>query len=298
MYVPEAWHCTVERIWREVEVLRVCQRVLDDQPAGEGRADEPTLTATTPTVLFEDRDNFAFGMTAAPGDHRVWKELLLNGEFEPRIAMACGSLLGTIHAATWKCAKIAESDLRNRDIFDQLRIDPYYRKIAQVHTDLAATIQQLIDTTWANPLCLVHADFSPKNLLVYGGGLMMVDFETGHIGDPAFDLGFFLSHLLLKAVYHHPESEPCMTLVNSFLDAYGQRISVATTPVECSHLLARGYQNLAGCLFARVDGKSQVDYLTQKPKRGSVRKIGRSIFEARPASWQDVVSIFHAQIRS
>jgi 5-methylthioribose kinase len=45
----------------------------------------------------------------------------------------------------------------------------------------------------------VHGDFSPKNLLIYGNSLMLIDFEVGHYGDPAFDLGFFLSHLTLKA---------------------------------------------------------------------------------------------------
>ena len=30
----------------------------------------------------------------------------------------------------------------------------------------------------------------------------LVDYETAHMGDPAFDLGFFLSHLFLKALVH------------------------------------------------------------------------------------------------
>ena len=37
------------------------------------------------------------------------------------------------------------------------------------------------DSLDRHPRSLVHADFSPKNLLVSAEGLMMVDFETGHV---------------------------------------------------------------------------------------------------------------------
>ena len=40
------------------------------------------------------------------------------------------------------------------------------------------------------------------------GGLTVVDFETTHLGDPAFDLGSFASHLLLKALREAPAHEP------------------------------------------------------------------------------------------
>ena len=50
----------------------------------------------------------------------------------------------------------------------------------------------------ANERTLVLGDFSPKNILVHSAGLILLDFECAHAGDAAFDLGFFLSHLLLK----------------------------------------------------------------------------------------------------
>jgi aminoglycoside phosphotransferase (APT) family kinase protein len=50
----------------------------------------------------------------------------------------------------------------------------------------------------------VHGDFSPKNLLVWEGRVMLIDCEVGHYGDPAFDLGFFVTHLVLKAIWLGP----------------------------------------------------------------------------------------------
>ncbi len=80
--------------------------------------------------------------------------------------------------------------------------------------------------------CLVLADFSPKNILVHARGLTLVDFETAHAGDPAFDLGFFLSHLLLKAVRAAPDHEPYLALTQSFRDAYLGRYDAARRPPD------------------------------------------------------------------
>jgi hypothetical protein len=290
--VPQPWFCGVERIWREIDVLRICQKVL-----ASGHADGPPdnrgfelPAARTPAILFEDRENFLFAMSAAPVDHRVWKQMLLNCEFNDAIATACGDLLGKLHAGTWR-DPVAARQLGDRKFFDQLRIDPYYRTVAGVHPDLASSLDRLIQSVWDHPLCLVHADFSPKNLLVYRGGLMMVDFETGHFGDPAFDLGFFLSHLVLKAFYHEPRHEACFALTESFYEAYQLRMAEKLTPVEYSELVARANQNFAGCTLARLDGKSQVEYLDDSRRRDQVRNVCRELFRVRPTAWSDVLGI-------
>ena len=66
----------------------------------------------------------------------------------------------------------------------------------------------------------VHADFSPKNILVHRRGLTVVDFETAHAGDPAFDVGFFLSHVTLKAFRTGVDEGKYLSLVEPFWDGY------------------------------------------------------------------------------
>ena len=203
--VEQPWFCSVERIWREVEVLRVCRAVLQSrleralkEPGWEGQA-----RVCVPEVLFEDRDNYAFAMTAAPGEHTTWKEQLLAGRGDETIAAACGELLGRLHAGTWRDKDVARR-FGDREYFMELRVKPYYRRVAEVHPDLAAAMKELIRSLDENRCCLVHGDFSPKNLLVWADPeqhVMLIDCEVGHYGDPAFDLGFMLSHLTLKAVY-------------------------------------------------------------------------------------------------
>jgi 5-methylthioribose kinase len=151
---------------------------------------------------------------------------------------------------------------------------------------------------------LVHADFSPKNLLLYPGGMMLVDFETGHWGDPAFDLGFFLSHLLLKAVYHAPAHEPFVALAWHFLRDYNlefaQRIDLDATGQglgrislsDQAALERRATLNLAGCLWARLDGTSQIEYLEDAGQREWIRGVCRRLLTDEPLDLGDALKLF------
>lgn len=284
---PEPWFSSVERIWREVDVLRICQSLLLAELRPE--ATRPgELTAGTPRVLHEDRENYTFAMSAAPADHRVWKADLLGGRIEPTIAEACGRLLGRLHAGTWHDPNIARQ-LDDRRLFDELRLDPYYRFVARGHQEFAPALQRLIAETWSERHCLVHADFSPKNLLVYDGGLLLVDFETGHYGDPAFDLGFFLSHLVLKAVYHSPGHEAYLALTGRFWRCYLAEMEHIVSRLELEQLERRAVANFAGCAWARLDGKSQVDYLTDPARRALVRGLCHELLSNPPQNWKAVI---------
>lgn len=267
---PMAWFCTIERIWREVEVLTVCRQFA---PAGQ-----------IPEILFEDRDNYLYAMTAAPARHAVWRDELLSGRIDPAIARDSGRLLAALHSGGWKNEGLALA-LADREIFRQLRIEPYYETVAAQHPADRALLDRLIDHIWDRPSTLVHADFSPKNLLVSAGQIMLVDFETGHYGNPAFDLGFFLTHLVLKAFYHAPQYAGTLSLIDDFWAGYLPAMQGTLSADECENLIAGGIENLAGCLWSRVDGKSQVDYLTDPDRRASVRLLARTMLIEQPRNW-------------
>ena len=111
----QAWFSNVERNWREADVLRICAGLLehDDAPA-------TTRAPATPRILFEDRANYLFAMAAAPSPHRVWKHDLLAGKIDPAVAVACGHLLGRLHAGSWQDPAIAGL-LGDRTLFAELR---------------------------------------------------------------------------------------------------------------------------------------------------------------------------------
>lgn len=285
-----AWFSSVERVWREAEVLALCTGLLEKAgELGGARVDQARRKACTPAILFEDRENYLFAMTAAPRPNAVWKQALLAGEADRSIATACGQLLATLHGGSWRNPSIAAA-LGDRTLFDQLRVDPYYRTLMEAQPAMRAPLERLIASLDENPLSLVHADFSPKNLLVFADGLMMVDFETGHYGDPAFDLGFFLSHLVLKAALHAPRHEPFLQLTEAFRQAYDAAMQPLVGGQQLASLWARGMQNFAGCAWARLDAKSPVEYLTQEQRREQVRAVCRAIFEQQPSDWSQVVA--------
>ncbi len=278
--VEQEWLCSIERIWREVAVLRLCGRLLGDREQETGDRGQGVVVRV-PRLLFEDRENYCFAMTAAPAEHRTWKELLLAGQVDATIAAACGRLLGQLHARSWNDAEIARQ-LDDRTFFRDLRISPYYDRIAAVHPDLAGQIQHVSDSIWQHRCCLVHGDFSPKNLLVAGNELWLIDCEVGHFGDPAFDLGFFLTHLVLKSFVAGLQAADYLALIDVFCRSYDAELLPAAGAKELDQLWQRTIGALAGCLLARVDGKSPVDYLTP-PLAEAIRKTARDLLgEPRP----------------
>ena len=253
--VKEEWLCPVERIWHEVEA---CERAVKSSTRGS----EGMPRAVVPQLLWEDRVNYAYAMTAAPPEHTTWKQLLLVGDLESSrpLTIACGRLLGQLHAASWKGRGLAAA-LYDPRYFELLRLDPYYRQIARVHADLAPAIERLIDSIWQHRLCLVHGDFSPKNLLVWPCHVMLIDFEVGHFGDPAFDLGFFLTHLVLKSIWAGERRQEYLDLATQFWRTYAAALAAGVGSDPAAAIEQRMLLNLAACLLARVDGKSPVDYL-------------------------------------
>lgn len=265
------WFSRLDRIWREMAVMSAIRPLL---PAG-----------AVPRILFEDRENYLFAMEAVDRRHVVWKQELLAGRIRPEVALRLAGYLAAIHGGTHRKPAI-EREFDDREVFVQLRVDPFYRHIAAVHPELRAAIDAVVDEMWRTRACLVHADFSPKNVLLVdsatgqaGLQVTLVDFETGHYGDPAFDLGFFLSHLVLKGVRAGKEIDPFLRLADLFWERYQlETASLGDDPAfEPAGLERRTVANLAGCALARVDGTSPVDYLHSR-QRELVRQLCGRVF--------------------
>lgn len=285
--VAAPWFCSVERIWREVETMKVCTELLTDSST------QPSIPISTPRLLFTDTDNFLYGMSAVP-NHETWKQVLLRDEVDDRVACSCGWLMGRLHGGTWGGKGLPEL-LHDRQFFDDLRVDPYYREIARVHADLIPAIDRLTDSLDRSICCLVHGDFSPKNLLLHEQGIVLVDFEVGHFGDPAFDTGFFLTHLALKAFQAGDEFPKYLSLIVAFREAYADELCRFTSPHDLQNVEHRTAENLAACMLARIDGKSRVDYLSE-PLRVLVREMTRTLLIESTASLDEVIQQIHSTI--
>jgi 5-methylthioribose kinase len=127
----------------------------------------------------------------------------------------------------------------------------------------------------ATHVCLVHGDYSPKNVLV-GDGLWVIDYEVAHFGDPAFDLAYMLNHLLLKLVHLPGSAAALESSMIGFWDAYRAGVPAELLP-DTGYVLG----HVGALMAARVDGKSPVGYLTPTEQE-IARGIGARLLLHRP----------------
>lgn len=251
--VEAEWRAPLDRISTEARALRVT-RLLTPQHV--------------PEVYDLDTVNHTMLIERAPNGWMAWRDRLLTDPSSDDIVVAgkLGELLGTWHAATWNDAEIRAS-FADDLAFAQLRVDPFHRDVARQHPDLAPLISPLIDQLASVRECLVHGDFSPKNVLLGDDGYWVIDHEVARYGFALFDVAFLLSHLLLKAV-HRPEAAPLLyDAADSFLRGYHDIRGARVAPQELG-------AHTAVLLLARIDGKSPARYL-RTDERHRVRSLAR-----------------------
>jgi 5-methylthioribose kinase len=268
----DAWFSDLERVYREQEVMQTLAPLLPPY--------------TVPEVLFVDRADYVFVMAHAPCGAKVWKQQLLAGDIDLTLGENAGRILGRIHESTARNPQLIEP-FADRNVFVQLRVDPYYRRIQERRPEVADSVQALIGRLMTAKDALCHGDYSPKNILTHEHGFTLVDYETAHLGDPTMDLGFCLSHLMLKAIKRSHDRERHFELTRRFWQGY----AAETTFLPQSELQRRGIEHCGVCLLARIDGTSPVEYLTEEDKREVVRRLGRRMLWERPQQWGEVLAM-------
>ncbi|HZS91049.1 MAG TPA: phosphotransferase [Chloroflexota bacterium] len=272
------WYSSPARIQREALGLQWLSRLVARQ----------AITS----LVFLDTDHNLLAMRAVPEPHANWKSMLLEGRIERDHAAQFGSLLGTIHGRGYHERDAIASEFDDRTFFESLRIEPYYSYTAGQVADAAGFLHDLIDDTRRTRLTLTHGDYSPKNILVYDNHLILLDHEVIHFGDPAFDLGFGLTHLLSKA--HHVAGHRAEFREAALL--FWQNYCHALGDVPwLQGLEERAVRQTLGCLLARVSGRSPLEYLTEA-ERARQRLAATSLMRHPPGTVPELVDSFMALV--
>jgi 5-methylthioribose kinase len=265
--VEDDWQSSRERIFREAAAIEGLGSILG---------------GAVPRVVHVDRENFLYVMTAAPEGSVMWKQPLLEGRVDPGIAEKAGKLLAKMTKAS-QANPVFEKQFEDRTVFDELRVDPYYRTVAARHPDAAELVRRLIQDSWNIRTALVHGDYSPKNVLVRESDVFLIDFEVVHWGDPSFDTGFLLNHLMLKA-FHRPQ--------DAGLYFQAARKFWQALPRELGESAGAGFEamtvrHLGGLMLARIDGKSPVEYLRDEGTKESVRRVAKRLLREQPRTLEE-----------
>ena len=238
--VKDDWFADVSRNASERNYLEVVGRL---------------LPKNVPQIMFADSDVGYFGMEFLGGGFANWKRLLLAGDCRMQHAEMAGKILGEIHRRTRHDDSLRQKFDTTAN-FRQLRLEPYLLTTGARHPELQKYFASEAAQIEATRECLVHGDFSPKNILIHGDRMVLLDCEVAWYGDPVFDVAFLLNHFFLKWLRHAPLDPGMEIMIAGFWRQYltSAQSSSATFSPRILRLLPL-------LLLARVDGKSPVEYL-------------------------------------
>ncbi len=239
--VAEKWEADQRRAIVEANAIALFHKLSPDQ---------------VPNLVFLDPERFVLILDRVPVGSTVWKTDLLDGVINPDVAEKLGTTLAKWHNFG-ETNKEARLQFMEDSLFEQLRIDPFYRFVSAKNNSLKPVIDELIAELEGDKTTIVHGDFSPKNIMVgMDEQVYILDFEVTHVGNPVFDLAFLLAHLLCKLFRTNEPLQAKMLIASAdnFVSAYENVREIAESLPLHTALIA----------LARVEGKSPVNYLDKE----------------------------------
>lgn len=283
--VADEWTANRERTLTEAAALRLTAELTPGH---------------VPQVVDIDPDDITITIAAAPTGWTDWKAALLSPESTPSdvevvaVAGTLASIVGRWQLSTGGC-RLVGTRFDDPRPFEQLRVCPYHRTVVQRCPDLAKPVEHVIDTMGVRRDCLVHGDFSPKNVLVGDGAVWVIDFEAAHLGDPRFDLAFMLCHWAMKSVHQPWRARVYRSAARKFLTNYRATVADGQSGGWADVVDRDLSMHVGALLAARVAGKSPANYLTAS-ERETVMRIGRHLLTDPPDepldAWKDTINEF------
>lgn len=244
------------------------------------------------TLVFEDFEEHLLVMKAVPEPHQNYKDLLLARDVSFDHVIQFAKMLAAIHRESFLQRKIVAPVFWDRSFFETLRVEPYYHYSAARVPESASFLAELVAETFDARLSLVHGDYSPKNILLVQGRMVLLDHEVIHFGDPAFDVGFALAHLLSKAHHLRDKSPVLLQAARLFVDRYLDGLNGLEwrTTME-----SRAVRHTIACLLARVAGRSTLEYLSAA-ERLKQQEIVRDMMKAPAGHPSGLINEFHERL--
>jgi thiamine kinase-like enzyme len=266
--VERDWFSDQRRIHREAMALRWAARLLPQE--------------AVPKFVFEDHEHHLLAMQAVAQPHENWKTILMRGEINLDHFAHFAHLLRCWHQGARLFRDELLKDFEDTQYFESLRLEPYYAFAASQILASRKFIGNLIEQTRACRTSLVHGDFSPKNVLLRQNQLTLLDYEVAHWGDPAFDVGFSLTHFISKAHWLERYRAQFIRAARHYWAAYAE---LSFEPQAVRHTL--------GCLLARVAGRSPLEYL-DKAARARQLQIVLRLMDSPPETIEELLQRFFA----
>lgn len=239
---PQVVYRAMEAIWQQWEIKK------------------PSVFLPRPLVL--DEETFTIVLSEVPGQKLTEHFAEIPPEEASRQA---AELLALIHTApvsklpAWSLQEEVEDFQKALGI-----ISDWDASLRPELETIARKLQQLLPPPAARSVP-IHGAFRSTQMLEWQGKLGLLDFDGLLLGDPLYDVGSYLSHLLYLTIKEEIQFEDAQKAMHTFLSHYQEATG---WPLEQPRLLYFTASNLIG-----KHGKKMV----KRAKKNSAQKIRRMI---------------------
>ena len=159
--------------------------------------------------------------------------------------------------------------------FIKLRINPYLLELNKTYPELKKYINETVNLLRNNQHTVIHADFTPKNILVSKNKQIILDAETANYGDPSFDIVSLINHLIIKLLFVNKNKKNFVLALKKIFNTYHSNV----TWEEKQDIIKRSLTLLPLMMLARVDGKSPVEYIKNNKEKNKLRRIALDLIK-------------------
>ena len=183
-----------------------------------------------PKVIHFDKTTRTLVLSAICSNHHKQsyslQDDLRRGVFDLRVARIVGRFLGRCHSLVKPQKPLwgyHTTDLLHwQAMLAKRTVNNHSADFSHPIQQALSVLRQASDKSRARHF--LHLDFCPKNILIEGSHIGVIDFESScSIGDPAYDLGLFLAYYLFWGLNHSAYSD-CQNAVTEIVQAYRQEI--------------------------------------------------------------------------
>ncbi|MFH0853058.1 MAG: aminoglycoside phosphotransferase family protein [bacterium] len=228
-------------------------------------------------VLYFDRANFV-SVLSDVGSSKLLASEFTENRVHPEIATMLAKYLATMHGRTWKSK-------------NKVKLNPGFTIVLKdfVNSHLAGgmkkhaspkSVSLFIKTSQKHSTSIIWGDAVFRNIFVHPKGrVSLIDFDMARMGDPAYDLGFLLSHWIWMSLHNSKKLQlDSHKFLEQFTDKYQSTMSKYISDSELTALWLRAYKWMGIYLISRVDNPAGSYFKKWPAWEKRIRQTGIDLF--------------------
>lgn len=240
------------------------------------------LPGTFPKPLLLDKGTNLILMEPAPPGSQLLENQLLDGLFDSVTAAKLGYHMALLHLCT-----AFRNDLKKQFANNKVLQFKLNRQCFAVNMNArdVNTLRHSIQRLTATKIALVHGDLCPKNVLVRPDGMLLVDLEEAHYGNPAFDIAYAIAHYWLIGIVRSVPSDAYCQAIECVLAEYTRHVGSRLPPLKFNDIVIL----VSAFVLSRLDGPARPSWCPPNPQTTRARGLAADLLRLRADAIVDVL---------